>query len=189
LRETPSPYDLSHTVPGGIATRSSTFQVAIVPSLLQTADYARVVYRAQNPHLHPDTVDCLVAVLAQRQKVLTKQHPLRMHAVLDEAALHRPIGNRAVMAAQLEHLTEASERSNVTVQVLPYIAGAYPSMTTGFSLLDFSDPGDLPAVVQDEYAGSTPTGEPELAERFSTAFDILTASAMPLKRFCGDGIG
>jgi transcriptional regulator with XRE-family HTH domain len=161
------------------AATLATFQVGIIPSLLQTPAYARTVYRALRLGLPEEDVDRLVEVLAERQKVLTKPSPLRVHAVVDEAALYRCVGGTAVMADQLAHLGRAGQLPQVSVQVLPYLAGAQPSMTSGMSVLDFSDPRDAAVAFRDEYTPGEPVVVPDTVEVFRTAFDALTRSALP----------
>ena len=53
-----------------------------------------------------------------RQRILTQDNPPRFTAVLDEAALHRVVGGRHVMAAQLAKILDMSALPNVRVQVL-----------------------------------------------------------------------
>jgi hypothetical protein len=69
---------------------------------------------------------------------------------VDEAALRRPVGGRQVIRAQLERLIEAAELPNVTLQVLPFGAGAHPAMVGAFSVLRFGDQ-ELPDVVYVEH--------------------------------------
>jgi hypothetical protein len=70
--------------------------------------------------------------------------------VVDEAALRRPVGGPKVMHAQIEWLIEASRLPSVTVQILPFNAGAHPAMVSGFSILRFAG-RELPDVVYLEH--------------------------------------
>jgi Domain of unknown function (DUF5753) len=85
-----------------------------------------------------------------RQTLLTQADAPRLWAVVDEAALRRPVGGPKVLRAQLERLIEAIELPNVTVQILPFNAGAHPAMVGAFSILRFADEG-LPDVVYLEH--------------------------------------
>jgi hypothetical protein len=78
--------------------------------------------------------------------LLSKPSPLRLWAIVDEAALHRQIGGPDVMRAQLVHLIKAASEPPVTLQVIPYSAGAHAGRPGSFALLDFPNPAD-PAVV------------------------------------------
>jgi Domain of unknown function (DUF5753) len=85
-----------------------------------------------------------------RQTLLTRPEPPRLWAVVDEAALRRPVGGREVMRGQLERLIEATKLPNVTLQILPFAAGAHPAMGSAFSILRFPDQ-ELPDVVYLEH--------------------------------------
>ena len=74
-----------------------------------------------------------------RQQRLTGDDPLTVRAVIDEAALRREVGGRDVMRAQLEHLVQTSKLPNVTVQVIPFAAGAHRGMRGAFTALGFPE--------------------------------------------------
>ena len=96
-----------------------------VPGLLQTDDYMRAVIRGA--HLESsEEVGRRVRLRMARQTLLTREHPPRLWAVMDEAALRRPVGGPGVMRGQLERLLDATKLPNVTLQVLPFEAGAHP---------------------------------------------------------------
>ena len=115
----------------------------VVPDLLQTADYAAAVIRASRPDLNGQQVSKLVALLLRRQ-----EHPqhgsLRLHAVIDESVLSRPIAPARVWTDQLERLLAVSTRPSVTIQVTTQTAEA-PMLSPPFTLLSFTGPAD-PAV-------------------------------------------
>ena len=127
------------------AASLSYYMSAIVPGLLQTADYARAMLASALPaefnpaEFNAERGDELIDVRLRRQQVLTRDPPLQISAVLDEAVLHRVVGGPAVMAAQLRHLVEASDMPNVAVQVIPFAAGAHPAMDDLFTILDFQN--------------------------------------------------
>ena len=62
-----------------------------------------------------------------------------LHAILSEGALRRLVGGVDVMREQLTHLARLSEADHVTLQVLPYAAGAHPALGDPFTILDFAD--------------------------------------------------
>ena len=99
-----------------------SYEAGFVPGLLQTADYARAV--AQLPEgVSEAQADQRASLRMQRQQVLHRPRPVQLWAVIDEAVLRRPIGGRAVMMDQVDHLIRMSRRPNVTVQVMPLRAG------------------------------------------------------------------
>jgi transcriptional regulator with XRE-family HTH domain len=104
------------------AASESEWQMAAVPGLLQTREYARAVHSAQQQALlmPPGVFDRRVAVRMIRQEVLTARNPpLELSAVVDESVLLRKVGSREVMAAQLRHLAEIAQLPNVDLRVLP----------------------------------------------------------------------
>lgn len=74
-----------------------------------------------------------------RQRALTRDNPLSLDVVLDEAAVLRTIGGAEIMREQLAHLVTIAARPNVTLQVLPLAAGARPATTGEFTVLSFPD--------------------------------------------------
>jgi hypothetical protein len=126
-----------------------TYEVQFIPGLLQTADYARAVILLGLDGASAAEIERRVAVRMVRQRVLTRPHPLRLWAVLDEAVLHRPIGGTSVMRSQVASLIEATELPNVTVQVLPFRAGGHAAAGGAFTMLRFPDE-ELPDVVYSE---------------------------------------
>jgi uncharacterized protein DUF5753/helix-turn-helix protein len=127
-----------------------SYEGQFVPGLLQTEEYARAVMGGALEE-SPDDIQRRVDLRLARQEVLTSKDAPRLWTVVDEAALRRPIGGSPeVMRVQLERLIDATKLPNVTLQVLPFNAGAHPAMVGAFSLLRFSEE-DLPDVVYLEY--------------------------------------
>jgi hypothetical protein len=141
-------YDLDFDTYVGLETEATElryYQSTIVPGLLQTADYARAMLDVTIPKLDSERLDQLLEVKLTRQHMLERESPLRLWAVLDEAALHRMVGGREVMAAQLDRLVQVTKNPNVALQVIPFEAGAHPAMDSTFNILDFA--GSVPSVV------------------------------------------
>ncbi|MFE7189800.1 helix-turn-helix domain-containing protein [Kitasatospora sp. NPDC057541] len=127
------------------ATRISTFQCELVPGLLQTEHYARNIMRSMKPTESTEELELRLALRMQRQAILDRHDPPQLWAIVGEAAMRRPVGDESVMAEQLNHIAAmAEERPNITVQVLPFSAGAHAAMGSSFSVLSFSDiPGSI----------------------------------------------
>jgi transcriptional regulator with XRE-family HTH domain len=131
----------------GAASHINTYEVQFVHGLLQTEDYAHAVVTAgHQPHIPDEEIDRRIALRLERQKLLLGENAPRLVCVLDEAALRRPLGSRAIMDAQLRHLAEVSERPNVRVQILPFELGGHPAESGAFTLLRFPE-SDLSDVV------------------------------------------
>jgi transcriptional regulator with XRE-family HTH domain len=120
------------------AATISDFGFGLVPGLLQTADYARAILRAVRPQLTEDVIEQRLTARLDRQRLLASADPPQFDAVIDESVLHRVAGSPAIMRSQLSRLLEVSDLSNVSVQVLPYQAGALPASNNKFIILSFA---------------------------------------------------
>jgi len=123
-----------------------TFELQFVHGLLQTEDYARAVTLLGHGAASKEDIDRRVRLRLGRQQLLTGPKPPQLWSVLDEGALHRPVGGRAVMRAQMNHLVEVSALPNVTVQIVPFSRGGHAAAGGSFTTLRFDDP-DVPDVV------------------------------------------
>ncbi|GAB3659757.1 helix-turn-helix transcriptional regulator [Actinocorallia lasiicapitis] len=130
-----------------------SFEVQFVHGLMQTEDYARAVIRMGNAAASPGEIERRVRLRMTRQRMLAETDRLKIWAVLDEAALHRPFGSRSVLRGQIEHLLELSEHPNVMLQILPFTVGAHPGAGGPFTILRFHQ-RDLPDVVYLEQLSS-----------------------------------
>jgi len=155
------------------------YQSTIVPGLLQTADYTRAMNEVVVPALTPEQINENIEVKLRRQQLLTRDPPLRIRAVCDEAALHRIVGGPAVMAAQLGRLLEMASlpAANITIQVIPFRAGAHPAMAGTFNILEFSEA--VPSVVYVEgLLGRYLVERPNEVNRYEQVFEQLQAVAL-----------
>jgi transcriptional regulator with XRE-family HTH domain len=123
-----------------------TFDLQFVHGLFQTEGYARAVTELGHESAPAEEIDRWVSLRMKRQQLLTSDDPPRVWCVLDEAALRRPVGGRAVMAGQLRHLADASELPTVTLQVVPFSRGGHAGAGGSFTILRFRE-DDLPDVV------------------------------------------
>jgi transcriptional regulator with XRE-family HTH domain len=155
------------------------FEAALIPGLLQTGDYARAIVAGGPLHLDPGQAEARVQVRMDRQKLLTREAPLHLHAVIDEAILSRPVGGTAVMREQLAHLAGCAQMTDVTMQVLPASCGMYPSMAGAFQVIRFPDPEDPDVGYADTPLGTLYTDDPDDVDRLNRAFQNLSAAALP----------
>jgi transcriptional regulator with XRE-family HTH domain len=174
----PSGYGDLITVEAEAATIRS-YQPEVVPGLLQTAGYARAVIRVGRKSDTAAEVGRRVEVRLERQQILTRADPPppRVHVVLNEAVLRRRVGGPEVMREQIQHLMAERDRANVTVQVLPFEAGAHPAMVGPFVMMTFLDPGDLGVVHLENATGSLALETPEELRAYEEFWDDIQASA------------
>ena len=130
-----------------------TYEVQFVPGLLQTADYARSVVLLGHGRAKAEEIDRRVDLRMRRQKILDRPDPVQLWAVIDEAVLRRPVGSRATMRGQIQALIDATQRTSVHVQVLPFQVGGHSAAGGAFSILRFPDQ-ELPDIVYVEQLSS-----------------------------------
>ncbi|MFE7614747.1 helix-turn-helix transcriptional regulator [Streptomyces sp. NPDC057496] len=128
------PYITLEESASGITDYSCTFLMG----LLQTPEYARAVIRAAFPRETADQIERRVELRIRRQVVIERDAPPLLWVVIHEAVLRACVGGRDVMIGQLEHMIAQMASPHVTVQVLPYRAGAAPSHLP-FTLLSLND--------------------------------------------------
>jgi hypothetical protein len=161
------------------ATLIRTYEGQFVPGLLQTDDYMRAVVRGAHLDESSEEVGRRVRLRMARQTLLTREQPPRLWAVVDEAALRRPVGGRDVMRGQLERLLDASKLPNVTLQVLPFDTGAHSAMVGAFSILRFAD-RELPDVVYLEHLTSALyLDKRDQVERYLDVMELLCVDSEP----------
>lgn len=117
-----------------------TYEVQFIPGLLQTADYARAVITQGAKNASEDEIDRRVELRLRRQQILTASNPTRLWAVIDEAALWRPIGGSEVTRGQLRALLDAARLQHITVQVMPFHVGGHAGEAGAFTVLRFPEP-------------------------------------------------
>jgi DNA-binding XRE family transcriptional regulator len=156
-----------------------TYEGQFVPGLLQTDGYMRAVVRGAHLEDSAEEVGRRVRLRMARQILLTREAPPRLWAVVDEAALRRPVGGREVMRGQLERLVEATKLPNVTLQILPFDSGAHPAMVGSFSVLRFPD-RELPDVVYLEHLTSALyLNKPDEVDQYLHVMETICVRAAP----------
>ncbi len=128
------------------ATQLRSFELLIVPGLLQTEAYARALLRTRMG-VTEDEFEAMVAARLERQVILDRDKPPTLWVLLDEGVLHRPVGDAQVMYEQANHLAAAAARPNIVVQVIPRSVGAYEGLRGPFVLASFASGPDI--VLQD----------------------------------------
>jgi transcriptional regulator with XRE-family HTH domain len=155
-----------------------SYEISVVPGLLQTADYARAVLRETFARHTPQQIDRLVDLRMERQHRLDDKPPLELWSILDEAVIRRPVGGSCIMRQQLVHLLAAGERPSVTMQILPFACGAHAAHTGSFSILEFPDRSDSEVAHVETVAGYIYLEKDRDVRARSEAFDRLRATAL-----------
>lgn len=157
------------------AVQIGTYEAQLVPGLLQTEDYASAVILLE--YSNPKEISRRVSLRMARQSILSGQNPTSLWAVIDEAALRRPLGGPRAMRAQLQHLIEMSQRPNVTIQIVPFTAGGHAAAGGSFSVLHFAE-NELPDLVYlEQLASAQYLVKPEIVDTYLQVLERLRREA------------
>ncbi|MGW0365292.1 helix-turn-helix domain-containing protein [Streptomyces sp. NPDC002990] len=180
--------DIPYSVYIGLETDAAslrTYEPQMVPGLLQTPEYAHALIRGAQPETAAADVDKRVQVRMHRQKRLSETDnnnaevgPLRLWAVIDEAALRRHVGNPKLMIQQLEYLIEQSEQPYITVQVMPFSMGAHPGVNGQYSILEFPDASDSTVVYIEGVTSDLYLEKANDVQKYSVMYEHLRAQAL-----------
>jgi transcriptional regulator with XRE-family HTH domain len=153
------------------------YEVQFVPGLLQTASYARAVIARGQPGAPAEEIERRVSMRITRQELLTKHGGPRLWAVVDEAALRRPVGSLEVFRSQLEHLSEVTQDARITLQVTPFLAGGPIAEAGAFTIMRFPEQ-DLPDVVYlEQLTSALYLDKREDVERYSEVMERLSVES------------
>lgn len=163
------------------ASDISAYEPQIMPGLLQTEDYARAIAAADPAYETAQQQDEFVEARMARQQVLTQERPPQFWVILSEAVLHQMVGGRQTMQKQLLRLAEVShDLRNVTVQVLPFSAGAHAATSSGpVVIMRFPDAPGLGVIYIEALTGGVYLEDQADVARYTLVFEHLRASALP----------
>jgi transcriptional regulator with XRE-family HTH domain len=160
------------------ASTISVYQAEIVPGLLQTERYAAALHRAALMNATEEEIARHVAVRMERQARLRQSDAPQLWVVLNEAVIRRVIGERAVMHEQLVKLADAASAPNITLQILPFSAGAHASMDSAFWIVGFDPPTDGEIVYLEHPTCSLYLEKPEEVARYRLIYEHLRAASL-----------
>ncbi|MGW7194700.1 helix-turn-helix domain-containing protein [Streptomyces chryseus] len=173
--------DIPQSVYIGLEADAATIQAyepLVIPALLQTPAYAHAVIGETIPHLTAEQAATRLKVRLRRQhRIYDPARPLRLWIVLDEPALRRAVGDADIMREQLEHLHAMSAEPHITVQILPYDAGAHPGLSGQFSILRFAESPDT-VVYLERFTSDLYLEKPSDVQHYSVMYDHLQAQAL-----------
>ncbi|POM23729.1 hypothetical protein BTM25_23500 [Actinomadura rubteroloni] len=155
-----------------------SYELQFMPSLLQTEDYARAVIRLGFPDAsEEEDIDPRIHLLMTRQRRFTEPGAPTLWTVVDEGVLRRPLGGRAVLRRQIEHLLELSELPNVTLQVVPFNAGGHAAAGGPFTILRFAEPGLSDVVFLEQLTSALYLDKPSDVDTYMRAMNHLCITA------------
>lgn len=166
----------------GAASEIDIYQQEFIDGLFQTESYLEAL-RASRPGTRggPDN-----GLRIERQEaIFGSETPPEIIYLTSEAAIRRQVGGREVMRKQVRHLVEMDERDNVTIHVIPYTAGAHPSMAGSYSIMRFADEVFPTTVYLESLHGSHYEDSDLIVDQFEEVFDKTRQPdlAVPVKEF------
>ncbi len=168
----------------GDAARIFAWDGILVPGLFQTADYARAVISAAVANNGRRSVDAQVEVRLDRQRrVLNRQQPPRLAAVIGEGALTQRVGGEAVMAEQIAHLRKLAKQPLIEIGVLPFGVGAHPAMAGAFQLLEFTSAVYPNCVYAEGLTGGLYLEKRDELDRYSAAWEKISKQSVPIGEY------
>lgn len=155
-----------------------TYQGLMIPGLLQCEAYTRALISEVLPTATEAEIDRRVALRTARQALLYEEDPLRLHVVIDEAALRRLVGGPKVMRAQMKRLLEVASLANVTLQIVPFSAGGHAAMDGPFVILSFPENMDPDVVYIESIRSGVYLEQPSDVQRYAEMFERLVTTAL-----------
>jgi transcriptional regulator with XRE-family HTH domain len=161
------------------ASTIRAYAATVIPGLLQTREYYQHVLTGVPPAKSPDHVERLLDMRERRQELLhSGAESTRLITVIDEAALRRCIGSSQVMRAQLDQLHALSRLRNISIQILPFSAGAHAGLAGMFTVFQFADDIDRDVVGIEAYSGDRYLEEQSSVLEYLRLFDAITNKAL-----------
>jgi hypothetical protein len=156
-----------------------TYQIQIIPGLLQTEGYARALIR-QGSAATEEEIARRGELRASRQEILRRPDAPQLWVVVDEGALRRPVGSREVVREQLAYLTEVADHPAVTLQILPFSAGAHSAMGGPFTILRFAEPDLADVVYIEQLTSALYLDKPTEVDSYLEVMEQLCLQAEPV---------
>ncbi|MFE1960094.1 helix-turn-helix domain-containing protein [Streptomyces sp. NPDC059479] len=159
------------------ATAMRTASVIHLPGLLQTRAHAHAVISDVVPSLAPPEVEHRVSYRIKRQAVLYGESPTPLTAIIHEAALRMGFGGPAVARAQLETLLDMSEREHITILVIPFGAGTFPSSGQGIHYMTDTVPNLGTVQLDTDHGSAFLDTQPQLV-KYRTVLDRMEGGSL-----------
>ncbi|MGW7487834.1 helix-turn-helix domain-containing protein [Streptomyces sp. NPDC054786] len=159
------------------AARIQVFESSLIPGLLQTDDYAHALIRKSLPGEREERVSELAAARMRRKRVFDKAEPPFYWAIMDEAALRRPVGGVKCMAGQIHHILTMTQLPHTSIQILPFRQGEHPLLAGSLTLLTLRN-GTTTGYAE-SFASGESVESPRRVLQLTQRFDIARSMALP----------
>ncbi len=154
------------------------FEPLFVPGLLQTEEFGRRLLEGLGHP--PERVETIWSARAERQELLGRDELPEMFFILDEAVVRRVVGNAKVTQRQHDRLRELNAHPRISIQIMPFDAGAYPGMLGPFTYLEFSGTEDPDVIfVEGPLGDAVIRDEENVTAGYIDQFFALEKKALP----------
>jgi transcriptional regulator with XRE-family HTH domain len=160
------------------ASSIATYEPELVPGLMQTEDYARAQMKAAPIPDSDEEIDKRVAVRMARHERLVGPNPPEFWAILNEAVLHRQVGGRDTLRAQLDHIVQLAGVPKINLQVLRFSSGAHPATHGAFMILGFPESDDLDIAYVEYLTGRAYLESSDEVGQYTLVLNHLRARAL-----------
>jgi transcriptional regulator with XRE-family HTH domain len=160
------------------AKRITSYESCVISWAFQTEHYARAVIKGILPRIDDRILEERVAARMTRQELLRSADPPYLWSLIDESALRRIVGSATVLREQLSKILEVAATPNVTMQIVPFDAGAHPGLDNTFTLLEFDSSSQPPIAYVENLAGTFYLERESEILRYREVLEYLRASAL-----------
>jgi hypothetical protein len=170
----PSPWFANYLAAEERACEVAMWSATVVPGLLQTPEYAAAVIDDIDPEEKRRRVD----IRMRRQKIFCRPNPAKVSVILGQAALCQRVGGEPVMREQMRRLLEVGALPNVSIRVIPFVAGPHPALVAGPIIV--LDEGTSAGLVYLESAFTAAYGStPDIVDQHARLLGDLAGRAIP----------
>jgi len=160
------------------ATAIRTFQTVVFPGLLQTPEFAAMLFNSWKDELPDLQREVQLEVrLERRKRVLDRPNPPHYMFILDEAMLHRGIGGPRIFAAQLRHLVEEAQAGRIDLRIAPFAIPSGITVQFPFTVITMED-GEDSIIYRENYEFDEIIQTPERVQRQLALFAQLWAHSL-----------
>jgi transcriptional regulator with XRE-family HTH domain len=161
-----------------VASTMRQYHLSLIPGLLQTRAYMREVLTNVS-EISPRDVRRLIEARSRRQELLTAEDRPVFKIIIDEAVLHRPVGNSRVWREQLEHLLKTSQFDGINLMLLPLTVGPHPGLKGAFNILTFdATPYDDLLYIENSEGDRMDRDEDDVVAEYLQIFEELESKSL-----------
>lgn len=166
------------------AVRITVWSPLLIPGLLQTPDYARVVISRSTAAASPQEVESMVMIRNYRREFITRQRqPVELVALIGMPAILGGVGGQGVMVDQLNHLIDMGKRDNITVQAVDLSGEWSPALVGQFVI--YESPNVPPTVYLEHHRSGAFLDSRSDVDAFQAAAEQIRREAMSPDRTAG----